>query len=78
MLKVTMWKTLDGKVFADFEEAKTHEEKYKAAWMQDALINPAAALEKLDDDDRDEFYGTTRQLAETAFDAIMQARHGNE
>jgi hypothetical protein len=75
MRELKMWKTIDGEVFECASEADAHEQKYMAAWMDDMTINPKEALKLLNNDEKDEFYGTMRQMAEMVFDAILRTEH---
>jgi hypothetical protein len=75
MINKEVWQCIDGEVFDTFQEAEKHEEEVTQGWMNDMEINPAISLDLLDNEDKDEFFGTMRNMGESVFKAIMDAEY---
>lgn len=58
-----VYKTIDGRIFESFVEANIHEEQLFLAWVaSNPKIDIASTLAALDDESKDEYWGTERDL----------------
>jgi hypothetical protein len=66
---------MDGEIFDTKQEAEKHEEEMTQCWMNDMEINPTDSLDLLDNEDKDEFWGTKRNMGEYIFGLIRKAEY---